>query len=298
MTDNTVTTEAAATPATDAKRPTMKDVPQRRIFATVEDGFTALQKMLNDVEGAADLPLIIAGRDAEGNIDSTIYAGNRTMLAVLNEKLPKAENEDKGGFRPRAIVMSPLPTLDAILADDTGKEWLAGIIDTQLNNVAFRKLRKLTTLTGGESSLPVTLADFVTSESAGSNAGIMASFDSLHQAVTKAIEKLSERFKQGKPGKKAVLVQALESAAFALKMFPALETSKAAPGGLFVLWLRLAEQTAKQEGLDPAIFQHWLATRDQTAAQTVDEDEDEIDLAALMAEPSESKQEDAATAGE
>lgn len=283
MTTETTEATAAAATAEAAKAPTLKDLPQRRMFDTAADALTALQTILDTVTGAADLPLIVAGRDAEGGIDSSIYEGQRVMLALLNEKLPKPANgEGEGGMRPKAIVMTPLPTLEAILADKQGREWLAGVVDTQLNNTAFRKLRKPeTVLSNAAHLLPVTLADYVTSEGAGANAGIMASFDALHSDVTKLLVSKSPRWAQGKPGKKAVLLQALESAAFASRIFPALEQSKAAPGGLFVLWLRLAINLAKETGKDPAIFQHWLDTRDQTTSGT--DEEEELDFDSLLA---------------
>lgn len=295
------TTAAAATaeaPATATKKKGMDSVPQRRLFDSLEAGYTALMAMLDEIEGAPDLPLIIAGKsidptNGEATIDPTVYDGQRTMLAILNEKVMKPKNatakdDDAGsyGFKPRAIVLTPVPTLDAILADDTGKKWLNAIIETQLNNTAFRKLRKPgAILADGQSLLPLTLADFVTSETSGSNSGMTASFNELFADVNKSLETLSLTFKNGKPGKKAVLQNALESAAFARAMFPALEQpTKKFPAGLLVTWLQLAEGLAVQRGLDPAVFQHWLATRNEAAAQLdEDEAEEELDLSAVLA---------------
>ncbi len=237
--------------------------------------FEAVPKILNGI--------ITEGEDA-GNFDPAIYTDStRVMVSVLANRGEKGQPSTA-----KAIIVTPAPSLESILTDGAGKAWLAKIIDKELNHVAVRVLRTADDMDKVQDQMPLTLADYVSS-SRESNGGIMESFNTLFKGIIAALAAKSPAWAKAR-FIKTELRKAFESKAYALEYFSALEDRGDKPS-MLVMGLQLGKREAEKQGLDPAIFDKWLAERDskplltkeQEAAQ--DDDFDLDDLAFEEAKP-------------
>jgi hypothetical protein len=127
--------------------------------------------------------------------------------------------------------------------------------------------------------MPKTLEDYITSDRGAG--GILQAYEDLWRPIKNNMAKLSRPWRLANLSKKE-LRRALESAAYAREYYPTLEETK--QGSLFVFALNGLIVTAKKGGLDPTIFERWLANRDEATIDVKDEDDDEeFDLDALTA---------------
>jgi hypothetical protein len=303
-------TTAPATPAAATPKPktVLEDMDSRRMFDSTTEAAAYLNSMAStlsdfgeghDIIGkgvALELPAgATEGDDSQPvwTFDPATYTSDmRVMIAVLTARVPGAQS------KVAAIVITPAPTLASILADEAGKSWLAKIVDKELNHVAVRPLRNPKE---GESlddlaeQMPTTLAGYVTTTREG---GILDTFNELARGIIETFAK------QVKPWEKARLTKpelraAMSSRAYASEYYPLLEDRGQSKKGddlpsFFVLALTYGKQVAAVKGLDPAIFDKWLATRNEatltTKAEGDDDDADDIDLESLVfIDPSEKK---------
>lgn len=292
-----------ATPATESKQPkpktVLEDMPSRVIKDTHEEAIAYITNAFEtytdfgqyevispidasrkdpetgEVVGATGL-----GQDADGKLvfDPEIFpADQRVMIAVLTQR---GDGEQKS--KVKAIVVSPAPTLDQIIADEQGKKWLDKIVGTELNRLAVRPLRPEDANISDQTvldSLPKSLADYVSSTRGSST--LLEAFEAHWKAVKAALSKLSKPWKLQNLSKRE-LKFAMSSAAYASQWYPTLEGNKS--GSLFVFALKAFEMEAKKAGQDASIFAQWLATRDShVISQEEEEEADEISLDALTA---------------
>lgn len=266
----------------------------RRMFANVEEAAAYLNAESAKYADFNSVPQVIRGMiestDEEGNIsadfDPAIYTPDtRVMVALLaNRGEINPATKERGPSTVKAIVVTPVPTLEAILADPAGLEWAQKIIDKELNHVAVRPLRTADDVDTVADQMPLTLADYVTS-SRESTGGIMETFNSMFKGIIATVGQKSTAWAKYRLTK-SDLKRAMESKAFALEWFPTLEdrglnakTGQPFPS-LFVMALQLGEREAVKQGLDPAIFRRWLDTRDQKAltVKVAEEESDDFDL--------------------
>lgn len=290
---------AAATPAATAPAPakpklTREGMTAYRTFDSPDEANAYLAKCGEDFSDFADQPFALKGVNPEtGEFDPAIYTDEmRVRVAVLKNRAETAGQPST----IKAIVVGPVPSLPAILglnlddADAGGLDWLQKIVDKELNHVLVRPLREAENLETAIEQMPTTRLAFITStRDAG---GIIDAYNDHYKTIGDAFAK---KFKVWEKARrmltKSELRKAMESKAFALEYFPALEDRGADGDGkarlsLFVMALQFGAALAKSKGDDPAIFDKWLATRDaQTlAASTDDEDEDDISLDDLTAD--------------
>lgn len=284
MADETNTQTAA--PTSEAKPKTVaEDMPARSMFATPADAAAALNRYSQELSDFGNGHAIIArgittGENDELNFDPAVYTPDmRVMLATLTQR------QEKGPSKVTAIVITPAPTLDAILAADGGRDWLQKIADKELNHVAVRPLRNPKE---GESldelseKMPLTVAEYITS-SRESSGGALETFNELARGVIDAIAKKSKPWAKARLTKPE-LKAAMASRAYASEYYPVLEDRGEGKESLFVMAMNFGKTVAAAKGLDPAIFDRWLSSRDQaTLATKADEDEngDDFDLEAL-----------------
>lgn len=291
----------APTPAAAPKLKTvLEDMESRRMFDSPTEAASYLNTMastLSDFGEGHDIigkgvALTVADATAENpnpepvwTFDPAIYTDQmRVMVAVLTARVPGAQS------KVAAIVVTPAPTVASILADDAGKSWLSKIIDKELNHVAVRPLRNPKegeNLDDLAEQMPTTLAGYVTTTREG---GILDTFNDLARGIIETFAK------QIKPWEKARLTKpelraAMSSRAYASEYYPLLEDRGQSKKGeelpsFFVLALTYAKQVAAVKGLDPAIFDKWLSTRNEATLTTKpegdDEDADDIDLESLV----------------
>lgn len=267
------TTESSA-PATPAKPKTViENMDSRRMFDSTEDAAAYLNKCSEDFADFGNHPQVLNGIDENGDFDPNVYDSNtRVMVAVLANRGEKGKPSTV-----KAIVVTPAPKLDAILDNESGKIWLAKIIDKELNHVAVRALRTADDVDTVRDQMPLTLADYVTStrESSG---GIMETFNNLFKGLIATLAARSPAFAKARLTK-GELKKSFESRAYALEYYSKLEDRGDKPS-LFVMALQLGQREAKNQGMDPAIFDKWLATRDEKAltVATADEDSEDFEL--------------------
>lgn len=273
----TVTGGTAATPA-PAKKPEtiIEGMDSRRMFDSPEDAaayLNASSEKFSDFESATQ---VINGVDGEGNFDKAVYTPDtRVMVAVLANRGEKGKPSTL-----KALVVTPAPKIDAILADPAGRAWLDKIIDKELNHVAVRQLRTADDVETVKDQMPLTLADYISS-SRESTGGIMETFNTLFKGIIASVGAKSVNWAKARLTKNE-LKKAMESSAYAKEYYPTLEDRGDKPS-LFVMAMQLGAREATKQGLDPAIFSKWTETRDQKAlaAAQADEESDDFDLDSL-----------------
>lgn len=293
MTDITTQTAAEST----AKN-VLGNMASRSIFDTTAQALAYLTKASTDFADFATHPLAIVGLNAEGDFDPAIYNDDmRVAVAVLTQR-----GEGPNSSTVKAIVAYPSPKLDAILATETGKAWLTGIMEKELNHVAVRNLRKAETqdeIKDAIATAPTTVEGYTTSGTEATG-GILETYNTLWQTIKKTLAAKSKAFALANLSKKE-LRKALESASYAAATYPVLEnrTNKAGEKeSLFEIAARFGVALAAKESLDGAFFANVLNTRNEKTIELAD-DEGEFDLdamaAAVTAESAEESSEDDAT---
>lgn len=248
------------------------DMDQRRIFTTHEDAFAYLGKMQEEISDFEGVPSKFIGltADEDGNpiFDPEIYTDStRVMVAVLNAREEGADGKKQN--RVKALVICPVPTLDAILADEAATKWLTEkVLDKELNHIAVRNLRDADDIDSVD-NMPITLADYISSARAAG--GQFEVFNELYRTIGSVLAKKFKIWAKYAP-KKADLRNAMASRAFAMEWFSPLEDRE--KGSLFVLACQLGQALAKEKGFDPAIFDKWLAERDNAELKSSDDDDD------------------------
>lgn len=280
--------EATNTPAaTPAKQQTViDDMDQRRVFPTADEALAYYAKCSTEFADFAGYPAAIAGLDEDGNLDPAVY--NDSMHVGVSVLTKRGEGKESGST-VHAIVVYPVPTVESILADNNGADWLTGLIHKEINHIAVRQLRKTSDKDGpledaiaeAVDSMPTSLADYVTSGREVS-AGILETFNKLWQIVKKGIGMKSKPFALANLSKKE-LRKAMESASYAATVYPQLETRLNKAGekdSLFVRAATFGVVLAKEESLDPTIFEKMLTGRDEREIE-VAEDDDDFDPVAM-----------------
>lgn len=258
----------------------------RRVFANPTDAAAYIAKCQTDITDFGDHPIAAAGFTDEGDFDPEIY--NEAMevaVARLTER-----GEGTGSSTVKAIVIYPSPAIENVWDSPEGREWLKGIMQKELNHVAVRQLRKAKTvdeINEAIEAMPTTLAEYITSgrETSG---GILAAYNDLWQIIKKAMGKKSKQFGLANLSKKE-LRKAMESASYAKTIYPHLEDRQNKAGeneSYFEIAATFGVMLAKQNGLDPTIFERMLSNRDEKEidVDADDEDEEDFDLEAMAAE--------------
>lgn len=290
---NTVAPVTDSTAQAAKPKTVIENMDSRRMFDTTTDALTYLNRCADEFADFGAHPQIIKGLIVEGegesasaNLDPTVYTSDmRVMVAVLANRGEKGKPSTV-----KAIVVTPAPKLDAILANESAKAWLAKIADKELNHVAVRALRTADDVESVADQMPLTLADYISS-SRESTGGIMESFNSLFKGIIATLAAKSPAWAKRRLIK-SELKKAFESRPYALATYPELEDRGDKPS-LFVMALQLGQRQAKADGLAPDIFDKWLATRNDKAIGTTTEEDDaedfELDDLAFVADSTDNK---------
>ena len=275
----------AATPAAAKILTVIEDMDNRRLFDTTDDAAAYIAKCQTDFPDFNSYPVAAAGLTDEGDFDPEVYTdAMRVAVAVLSQR-----GEGAGSSTVKAIVIYPSPKLEAVLESATGRDWLTGIMEKELNHVAVRQLRKAEdadAIGDAIQTMPTTLDAYTTSgrESTG---GILQTYNDLWQLIKKAIGSKANAFRLANLSKKE-LRKAMESKAYASAVYPTLEdrtNKKGEAESFFVVAANYGKVLAKAKGMDAAIFERMLATRDEKVIDAADDgDEEEFDFEAMAAE--------------
>lgn len=271
----------AATPA--KSKLTIDNMTGYRTFDSTDEATAYLAKATEDYSDFGDQPFALNGLNDSGEYDPAIYTDDMRVRVAVLKNVPRTVNGKKEPTTIKAIVVTPVPSLDSLLSDDAGRAWVQKVIDKELNHVAVRPLRDAENLATAVEQMPTTRAGFI--ESSRDVGGIMDTFNDLYKTIN---DKMADRAPIWAKARliKAELKKAMESTAYALEYYPSLEDRGEGKDSLFVVALKFGQALAKHKGSDPAIFDKWLATRDaQTLAKTdSDDDADDISLDDLTAD--------------
>lgn len=266
-TESTAATGTTTPPEAAKPKTVLDDMESRRVFDSTADATTYLAKCMADFSDFEGYPVAAPGLDAEGNFDPEIYTDAMQVgVAVLSQR-----GEGANSSTVKAIVIYPSPSLDSILANDAARDWLTRIVHKELNHVAVRQLRKAENIADVIDQMPTTLEDYITSNR--ETGGILQAYEDLWKGIKKTLGIKFRPWALQNLSKKEMR-RGMESASYAAANYPTLEDRGDKPS-LFVLAAQLGELQAKKAGADPAIFQRWLATRNEKTIDVKAEDEDE-----------------------
>lgn len=254
------------------------DMAARFVAPDLEQGIAYLQRVSSDFADFGSYPLVAVGMDTEGNFDPAVYSDSTRMMIA---KLRKSEG--KGDDRTttiKAIVVGAVPTLDALMESDAGRDWVQRIIDKELNHVLVRPLRDAENVLASVSEMPTTLEAFISSGGAGGSTALEA-FNESYRDVIDLLAKQSTPFRKARLTKPE-LRRAIESKAYALKWYEACE-DRNGKDSLFVIALKLMIAYAVDKGFDSTLLTRWLETRDQTTIDESADDAEDFDIDALTA---------------
>jgi hypothetical protein len=261
-----------------------KDMAQRSIFSTAQE-VAAFLSEVQEYEGFESLQHVIHGLQSDGSIDFSVYpAGWDIYVVKLNEKITTKMAEVSGeesGFRPKAIIVWPVPSLELLMASEAGQELIAQTMQTELNTRLVRQLRTSENIVADQDAIPTTLDEW-TAIGRAAMGSIYESYNELWTVLNKAMCQASSYWDRAKLTKMQVR-KSMESTAYAEQLFPTLENHPK-HGSLFVFALQAAKHLAGVKGLDDSIFDKWLANRDATKIDAGDsDDDDELDVGEMFA---------------
>lgn len=286
--------------ADEKKKETVgENMDSRRTFYPVTDDegntTSALQQALQYLGAAMerfddfeDFPFAAPGYslDEEGDavFDEEIY---NDSVGVMIGTIKTTVGPDGDRSRVvKAIFMVPIPNIAeyaAVAAPDNNslQEWIVSILEKEVNHVAVRPLRDAEDVSTVVDQMPTNVEAYTTSNR-GAGSGIIQTFNDLYKAINGTLSKALTIWRKRRLTK-AELKKGMQSRAYALEFHSALE-DRGDDESLFVTALQLGMNAAKKKGLDPTIFERWLATRDNVQLNIEDEDEDELDLDSLTAD--------------
>lgn len=265
------------------------DMPNRRVFPSVEKASEYLNASAQTYVDFAKIPLAAPGLDEEGNFDPTIYTDSMDVMVALL----------KADRKLKCIVIAPIPKIPTLIGateEDYGKipaaqrDWVEKILHKELNHVAVRPLRDAEDVTTMVDQMPTTLEAYTAGREGG--AGILEAFNELYKSVNSTMSSKSPVWAKARLIK-SELRKALESRGYALEYYAAIEDRGEDKESLFVLALRLFILASEKKGLDPAIFERWLSTRNaKTFTAGTEEDEDDFDVDAMLSDMESKEAED------
>ncbi len=262
---------------TDAIKTVANDMAARRIFATPELAADYLTACATTLAGFTTTPFAAPGVDLEGNFDPAIYS---TDTEVMVATLKNAANTAKGkAATVKAIVVVPVPTLDALLVREDGRAWIQKIIHKELNHVAVRALREAEDISTVVDQIPTTIDGFIATGREG-GAGILEAFNELYKPINAVMSAKVPVWKKARLIK-SELRKCMESRGYALEFFSALEDRGEGKESLIVKAIQIGIGGAQKKGLDPTIFERWLATRNAKTFTADDSDDVDFDLDTL-----------------
>lgn len=267
-------TASAPAKADDSKVKTVADdMDPRRVFANATEAAEYLNACAERFSDFATTPLAWAGATDEGDFDPAVYTDS---TAVMVGVLRKAKEGVK------CIYILPIPTLEQLLSDAPGTDWVTRIILKELSHVGVRALRDAEDISTVVDQMPTTRDAFISSAREGGG-GIMEAFNELYKVLNATMASKVPVWGKFKLTKQE-LKRAFESKGYAAEYYPALENRGDGKDSLFVVALKLGAAAAAKKGLDSTIFQRWLDTRDQKAFSAAEAEEESFDFDAMLSD--------------
>jgi len=228
---------------------TLQDVARKSF--SVDDLQNAQSYIGKAVEAAKE-----SGVEPVFNFDTSenIPEGYGLSVIPLTERVAGQGNVTKG------LCIAAVPSVDTILADDSGSSWVI----KQITDILVRNIKSaaMPNEDGAITSIPFKVLDFTTS----TRSSALAAFNAVATLYVKALKDKGLKFMS-----KGLLRQVLSSAAFAEQQFP-----RIGQDNWQVVIKSMVAHTSK-EGIDKGILAHWAKTRDQVEVSTAEIDLSDID---------------------
>lgn len=255
-------------PATDAPVTfAWDDVAQRKFFEPEEltpENFVAYRTNVQGLCAASEIPYVTfadLGKELSPGFGIAVMQVQETVKVTI-------EGVETNQRQCVAITEWPVPTMQTILADETGKEFisrtLSGECMTQIVRT-FQKGREKGDFTSDEivSEAPFALADFV---SRREREGLFKVYNEIAKPWLDVLRTNFPQVKFFKQLSPAILRDCLSNAAYAAGLAPQLESR-----GQFVVILEKMAAYATSKEKSRAIFDTWLETRDDGTTASLDE---------------------------
>lgn len=272
-------TESTNTLAGKKPKTVAEDMAQRVVFATAteaEQYLTGSAERFSDFGALVEAgkfiaPGMIANEDGSAALDPAVYGGEgiETMVTLLRKKGASGE--------VKAIVVAPIPSLQALLDNEAGRKFVQAIIYKELNHRAVRVLREAEDVSTVADQIPTTLEAYITSSR--DSGGLMEAFNELHKSVNATMSAAVPAWSKRR-FTKLELRKSFESKGYALDTYPEIEEA-GKNGSLFEKALAVAIASAERKALDSTIFKRWLETRATKTYEADELEDEELDLDAL-----------------
>lgn len=236
-------------------------VGTRVIFDSVDDATAKLAAAAEATENFYDLPVALP-LDKEGEFDSSIFGdGMQVAISTVGSRVDVSNEKKVVGIK--GIVLFPMPTLDAYIADKAGRDWLEKVATKESAHVAFRAYRESESveefLTAHERA-PKTLADYVT-EAERSGGVDTEVFDTVWKSLRPRIGKDRPDIAQFLTGiNKPDIIKSIRSTAYATEDE---QTNALEKAGVWKWIAALAIKGAESAGMDASSIKDWVANRDE-----------------------------------
>ena len=288
--------ETNTTPAADSKekaKPTTLDgMTGYRTFDSTDEAADYLKKCAADFSDFASQPFATVGFDSDGNFDPAVYTDQMRVRVAVLRNVPRSVNGKREPTTIKAIVVTPVPTIPSLLGidgdvwdkvkDSPSVQFVTKTLDKELNHIAVRPLRDAENIETAVEQVPTTREAFITSSR--DTGGIMDTFNETYKTINDTLSKQVPLWSKARLIK-AELKKAMESKAYALEYYPALEDRGDGKDSLFVLAMQFGVKLAKSKSLTTDIFDKWLATRDQQVLkQGADAEDEDVSLDDLTAD--------------
>lgn len=179
------------------------------------------------------------------------------------------------GLKTIAVLIGAVPTYDHVFADDAGQKFIRQTVTELLISKMISAARPRGDETIGKTpfKLPLSIADFIERRGSGEN---LKSYTEISGDFVSALKKQGMKFINA-----TMLRECLASVEFASQQFPQVsqENWEAVIGAM--------RNMAVSKSLDPAIFDHWKETRDETHMNEVSDENILGALAGLVETPTE-----------
>ena len=269
------------------KEKTTDDLEARRIFPEgVNEKFVAALGQyltLNNDVNPVIMRGISIGEDGQINADDCFNNGMIPMISKLSKRVQTGTNEEgKPTFEQKikAIVISPIPTLDALLEHAEGREWIENKLETELAHITMRNLRDEDDLSDTSiiDTMPKDIDSFINAKRSGGKADNEA-FNETWKLVLDALKRVPQvsDLLASANLKKSILERCLKNAAYAKALYAPIENAR-----IFEAVLGLMIKESEKEGYDTAIVKNWLETRNDQTYEVEAFDLDSFDLDSLI----------------
>jgi len=188
------------------------------------------------------------------DVNENLPEGYGLAVIPLTERVAGQGNVTKG------LCIAAVPSVNTILADDSGESWVV----KQITDILVRNIKSaaMPSDDGSITSIPFKVQDFTTS----TRSSALAAFNAVASLYVKALKDKGLKFMS-----KGLLRQVLSSAAFAKQQFPRIGQDN------WLVVIGSMKTHAAKEGLDSGILSHWENTRDQVEVSTTEIDLSDID---------------------